>query len=471
MADAVTATWNPPDPARVEPTGEPVLILLANLHAPWRTGEVAFLPQGNERHVLGRHGSLRWIRHRPGVREPTGPLADPRLSREQVAFTWNGSEHVAENLGRMPLSLNGQRVRECPLRTGDRLQLGDRVLLLVTVRPRTLPGSLDRDHDFGGPDPLGWVGESQVAWDLRERVRFVGKRNAHVLVLGQSGAGKELVARGVHARSDRAGQALVSRNAATIPESLADAELFGNLANYPNPGMPARPGLVGEADQSTLFLDEFAELPEPLQARLLRVLDDGEYSRLGEARPRRADLRLIAATNRDPASIKHDVLARLQLRIDVPGLHERGEDVPLLAIHLLRRIARDDEELRERFFEPSERRGSWPRLSARLVAALVAHPYATHVRELESLLWHSIGAATGDTLDVPPDGLTTTRSEAVARGAQGVDPAELDPEAIQVVLDRHGGRQEPTWRELGLASRHVLARLVKKHGLKVRGRN
>jgi transcriptional regulator with GAF, ATPase, and Fis domain len=96
-----------------------------------------------------------------------------------------------------------------------------------------------------------------------------------VLLLGESGAGKELAARAIHGLGDRRARPLVARNAATMPETLIGAELFGNVKNFPNPGMPERPGLIGEADRSTLFLDEIGDLPEACQVHLLRVLDDG----------------------------------------------------------------------------------------------------------------------------------------------------------------------------------------------------
>ncbi len=163
--------------------------------------------------------------------------------------------------------------------------------------------------------------------------------SGHVLVHGASGTRKELVARAVHAISSRSTGPIVCRNAATFPEALIDAELFGNARNYPNAGMPERRGLVGEADGGTLFLDEFAELPPAMQAHLLRVLDAGEYQRLGEPRARTSSFRLVAATNRPLAAMKEDVLARLVHRIEIPGLDARMEDVPLIARHLFARMA------------------------------------------------------------------------------------------------------------------------------------
>lgn len=464
MSEA-TATWQPPEAERTDPGRSLALVIVGYPAEPARLGEVARLAAGAEA-VLGRHGTLDWCRQRPGDVRRTGPLQDGQISRSQLGLRASADAVHVTNLGRLPLRIDGLPTSEGTARPGSVIQVADRVLLWVTTRPAELPGAVAARHRFGEADAQGILGESEAIWRLRERVGFLARRDQHALVLGQSGTGKELVAQALHALSARSGRPMISRNAATIPDSLADAELFGNLAGYPNAGMPARPGLVGEADRSTLFLDEFGELPEEQQARLLRVMDSGEYTRLGEARPSRADLRVLGATNRDPQALKHDVLARFPIRIEVPPLSERREDVPLLAVHLLRAIAAEDPEIAQRFFG-----GAGPRLDSELLLRLVLHPYTTHVRELSSLLWQSVAASTGDTLRVPPEGFALGGSAARTPSAAGpVDPTQLDPATIQEALDRHGGRQDPVWRELGLTSRHVLARLVKKYGLDVRGR-
>ncbi|MEM6996383.1 MAG: sigma 54-interacting transcriptional regulator, partial [Myxococcota bacterium] len=316
---------------------------------------------------------------------------------------------------------------------------------------------------FGAPDEFGVVGESWAAWRLRDAVAFTAARGGHVLITGQSGSGKELVARAIHALSARRDRELVARNAATLPESLVDAELFGNAAGYPNAGMQERPGLVGRADGSTLFLDEIGELPVGLQAHLLRVLDgDGEYHRLGSAETLRCDLRLVAATNRDPDELKHDLLARLRLRVAVPSLSERREDVPLIVRHLLRQTAERDETLRQRFFDETPE-GPVVRLSAALMVALTSLPYRLAVRELDSWLWRALSASRGDRLELP-EGL-----EAAAQGPQtsaAVRPDDLGPDEIQAALQLHDGVQERAWRHLGLKNRYALIRLINKHGLK-----
>lgn len=468
--------------------GANALVLLWSREEPERSGEIVLLPSGfsGMSMVLGRAepdgdpSRLELARQRPGEITPTGPLRSSRLSREQLRFrALKGGRVQVENVGRAPMLVDGEPTDRAELRPGALLELQKQALFLVTTRPLALdrfpPGSPEPPRfRFGDVDAWGIVGESPAAWALRERVAFVAGRAAHVLVRGASGTGKELVAQAIHALSPRARGPLVTRNAATIPESLVDAELFGNARNYPNPGMAERAGLIGEADGGTLFLDEFAEIPPAMQAHLLRVLDQGEYHRLGEARTRKADFRLIAATNRPESALKEDVLARLRIRLEIPDLNARREDVPLLAVHLLRRIAKADPALAERYFPDGNARGR-PRISVPLMAALVSRPYTTNVRELESVLWSAMAACRGDTLDLwegytaPAPAEPPEEAEPAPEGGF-VDPLSLTAEQVQAALDKHGGRQEPAWRELGLSSRHVLTRLVKRYGLSVRGR-
>lgn len=476
------------------------LLLLWSVDEPHRTGEIALVPpiSRSAELLLGRGGSgtleqgrlLGWVRQRPGANEPTGLLASPRISRVQLKLRQPSDEELElHNVGRCPLLQHGVPVERAVLRAGDTVELGRVAALMLVSRPAVLPaptvdGWPGAVHPFGLPDRCGLVGESPAAWELRARIGFAAGRTGHVLVRGPSGTGKELVAQAVHALSARGGRPIVARSAATFPETLIDAELFGNAKGFPNVGTPERPGLVGEADGTTLFLDEFGELPAAVQAHLLRVLDSGEYSRLGEARPRRADLRLIAATNRPLSVLKEDVLARLPLRIELTGLGERREDVPMIAAHLLRQIARKDPAAAQRYFPASRAPDGeawptardWPCMTPRLAVALASWPYATHVRELAALLWRVLAAPPHpERLELPPDLVppspaTATTTLAPEPDDGGVDPLDIPPERIQELLDRYEGRQEPVWRELGLSSRHVLTRLVRRYGLKVRGR-
>jgi DNA-binding NtrC family response regulator len=393
-----------------------------------------------------------------------------KVSRVQMAIRALAEGLEVRQLGRLPILHNDRESAAATLRPGDTLQVGGQLLFLCVRRPAWLPApaAACEDPPFGGPDSHGVVGESPAAWSLRERIAFAGGRREHLLILGASGTGKELVARAVHALSPQGDRPFVARNAATIPESLVDAELFGNARNYPNTGMAERPGLIGEANGTTLFLDEIAELPDRLQAHLLRVLDGGEYQRLGDSRSRRSEFRLIGATNRPTSAIKHDLAARLPLRIEVPDLNERVEDVPLIARHLL-------EELAARRSLPVPATGcdaSRPRsLSLDLVGRLVRHRYTTNVRELERFLLESLAAAgTGDVLDLAPDREPTGAPAAAPAAAEAPLPAApghaVSPEELQRVLDRHRGNIEDAVRDLGFSSRHVLVRLVSKHRLR-----
>lgn len=365
-------------------------------HDPGQLGELLWLSLAErEARVFGRGEShedpkrlylIRW--------QPDGHVRRssecPRISRKQLRLSVTPRSTLqVENLGSCPLAFDGREVQRAELGPGGTIWLQSEVLFVCVKRPRRRRASLASiglpAHDFGRADSLGFVGESAAIWDVRESVAAAALQHFHVLVLGASGSGKELVAKAIHDLSSRRARTLVSRNAATIPESLADAELFGNARGYPQAGMPERPGLIGAAHESSLFLDEIAELPLALQARLLRVLDEGDYQRLGEAHSRRSELRLIGATNRAPDELKHDLLARLTLRIAVPDLNARREDIPLLVAHLLRRQAVRDPSLAARFFPDGDANRN-PRVSPRFIERLLKHEYTTNVRELASML-------------------------------------------------------------------------------------
>jgi len=351
---------------------------------------------------------------------------------------------------------------------GSTIHLDRQMVLVCVRRPARMAPVSDLPASewpgFGEADRFGFVGESPAAWRLRDTLAFVARREGHVLVTGESGAGKELAARMLHGLSARAQRPWVARNAATFPEGLVDAELFGNVRDYPNPGMRERPGMVGEAHGTTLFLDEIGELPHTLQAHLLRVLDAGEYRRLGEDRVRSADLRFIAATNRDASALKHDLGARLTFRVAVPGLNARPEDIPLLAYHLLATWAGRDADVAKRFCDEARGR-PLARIAPELIVALLRHHYTHHARELASLLWQAMATSHGHSIE-----LGNTLRESLAPTSPTVAAAGLAPEVIQACLDRHDGNQNRAYRELGLKNRDVLFRLIKKHGLVVRQR-
>ena len=415
-------------------------------------GSTVLVPPRGAPVEVGRGGE-GFVRQRPGLNEPSAPLVGKRISRRQLRFTGLGARLQVENLGKCPVWVRGQPTTQAVVEPGELIEIEGQLLLWCTRRPAVLPGvRTQAPVPWGQADQDGLVGESPALWALRDQLAFIGPRPGHVLLLGTSGTGKELAARALHRASPRARGPFLARNAATLPEGLVDAELFGHVRGYPNPGMPERAGLVGEADGGTLFLDEIGELPVALQAHLLRLMDAGDYQRLGEARPRTADLRIVAATNRPREHLKPDFLARFRHVIELPDLDDRREDVPLLARHLLVRAAAQDPAVAP-FVEAGH-----ARLAPDLVAALMRHPLPLQIRELDTLLWRCLATSRGDVVVRAP-GLE------VPTPAEGIDPAELSEDAVRQALIECEGVQEKAWKILGLNSRYQLRRLLKKYNI------
>ena len=450
----------------------------------WRVGEIAVFPVDADLSpsVLGRGPAqdddpgprLVFARATLSGFQVGLPIGIAQLSRVQALLRTGEDGELLEiqNVGRTALLCNGSSVQTTKVKSGDVLQFGRQLLLLCIQRAAELsrPSEAYPVHEFGKPDAFGIVGESLSIRELRCQIAFVAARRGHVLVSGPSGSGKELVAHAIHSMSARQSTPMVCRNAATLPVGLIDAELFGNAKNYPNAGMSERPGLIGEADRTTLYLDEFAELPETSQTHLLRVLDAGEYQRLGEAFSRNSDFRLIAATNRPDDAIKEDLLGRFPLRIRVPDLNQRREDVPLLLLHLLRSFAAEDRKLAAQFFQQGDPQRP-PAVSMTLIRVLVQRQYRTNVRELESLLWSAIQSSDGHELGPPADWHEPRQSTQVrAREVLAATPGRPSPQEIRTALERHNGEIEATWRALGLKNRYALRRLLVKHGIEIRRR-
>lgn len=481
-----TFSW---DPASQNTVGDQLhLVICWSLDEPERIGETALIEGPC---ILGRGGSegqhpkprLIFHRRRPRGSVPTPPLMGSRISRSQLEITPTEDGRVSvRSIGRCAMLVRGETVNEAYLDHGDTLVLRDALVLLVVRRKpfrNTAPAHAEpTPFPFGGPDVHGIIGESTAAWSLRDELNLAAQSGQHVLLLGKSGTGKELAARALHALSPRRDRAFVSRNASTFPEGLVDAELFGTAKGYPNAGNPERAGVIGEADGGTLFLDEIGELPPHLQAHLLRVLDrGGEYQRLGESKVRRADLRVIAATNRPVEHLKQDFGARFAVRVHIPGFEERREDIPLLLRHLLFRAAETTPSA-ERFFQRRSGAVSEPRIDAMLVDALIRHDYTLYTRELERIVWVALASSHGNFLALTPEVRAELRRAATmvphastSQDPPRAEPAEIDRRAIEAALQSADGNITEAARRLGLKNRFALYRMMKRHGLIASGGN
>src|SRR5437762_5075822 len=302
------------------------------------------------------------------------------------------------------------------------------------------------------PDALaGLVGRSPAMQQVRELVRTAARAEAHVLIEGETGTGKEVVARAVHALGRRAAGPFVPVNCAAVPETLAESEFFGHARGAFTGAVQERPGVLQLADRGTLFLDEVEDLAPALQAKLLRVVQDREVRPLGASSVRRVDLRIVAAANRDlwrmveAGQFCRDLFYRLRVfAITLPPLLQPREYLPPLIEHFIARFNR-------------AHRTPFPLPPAGALRALLEHPWPGNVRELENVL----------------------ESLLVLAGAEGVELAELlarrQSPAAGLVVDERARilrvLDEPRWNRqraataLGI-SRVTLWRRMERHGIR-----
>ncbi|ANI14494.1 nitric oxide reductase transcription regulator [Pseudomonas citronellolis] len=352
-------------------------------------------------------------------------------------------------------------------------------MLDLTLRAEHEQQRADAYQRAAGEAPRELVGQSPAHRQLVDEIKLVAGSDLSVLVTGETGVGKELVAQAIHQRSLRHAQPMISLNCAALPETLVESELFGHVRGAFSGAVGERRGKFELADGGTLFLDEVGELPLAIQAKLLRVLQSGQLQRLGSDREHRVDVRLIAATNRDLAAevragrFRADLYHRLSVYpLRVPPLRERGNDILLLAGYFL-------EQNRPRLGLRSLR------LSAEAQAALLGYPWPGNVRELEHLIGRAslkalassperpriltlelddLGLEQG--LHLPETGKSAPARELPKPGIElrtALD--DFQRQLIAASLQRHAGNWAAVARELGV-DRANLNRLARRLDLK-----
>ena len=316
------------------------------------------------------------------------------------------------------------------------------------------------------------VAESRAMTPVLRLMERVAPSDAHVLITGEHGTGKEVVARWLHAASRRSGRPFVAVNAGGVSEGVFESELFGHVRGAFTDARTDRAGCFDLAEGGTLFLDEIANMPMNQQAKLLRVLQTGEYHPVGSSRVRRADVRFLAATNVDvrrevaEGRFREDLLYRVNtVEVHLPPLRERREDLPRLAAHFAARLA--------------ARQGQPPRtFSAAAMRALLEHSWPGNVRELEHVVERALLLAHGSIVEAEDLALHAGRlggagSPGAAGSARGEGDTpfeqmtleEVERHLIQRALVRSNGQVSEAARALGL-SRSALYRRLQHYGIK-----
>jgi DNA-binding NtrC family response regulator len=302
------------------------------------------------------------------------------------------------------------------------------------------------------------VGDSPPVRRVLQLIEKVAGTDATVLVRGESGTGKELVARAVHGNSPRHDRPLVTVNCAALQEHLLESELFGHEKGAFTGADKAKPGLFEVAEGGTLFIDEVAEMSPALQAKLLRVLEDGHYRRVGSTQERHADVRVVAATNKpleeeqQAGRFRSDLYFRLNVfAVALPPLRERREDIPLLVRHFLttRQLGRAPMDV-----DPAA------------LGVLCGYDWPGNVRELANVLERAQILAEGSVItpDDLPENVTAAARPTVAAPESPDDLEAVERRHVAEVLGRHGGNKVQAAKALGI-SRRALYRLIHKYGL------
>lgn len=308
------------------------------------------------------------------------------------------------------------------------------------------------------------IGESPSMLRVRKLIDKIAPTDSAVLILGETGTGKEMVARRIHEQSERSDAPFVAVNCGALPENLVESEFFGHRKGAFTGAETARAGLFEVANGGTLFLDELGELDKSMQVKLLRFLESGEVRRVGENEPFHVDVRIVCATNRDlqemvqDGSFREDLVFRVNtFEIHLPPLRERRDDIPKLALHLIARHVKRD-SVPEEFLAPET------------IEILKAHEWSGNVRELANVLEHAVILSDGDRIcaeDLPDSilrssgrsGGTASESSQVSFGEGTRTLREMEDQMIQHVLDKHDGDKPAAAKELGIALKTLYNRL------------
>ncbi|HZA52947.1 MAG TPA: sigma-54 dependent transcriptional regulator [Candidatus Udaeobacter sp.] len=392
-----------------------------------------------------------------------GQICDAPYSRFRVAIEEQSlpSQQIsAERLRREVSRLLFEHLKQAKQNHTRVARISDEKRLL-TVENNQLRREIERDYSFAGI-----IGRSEKLKDLTSLIRSAAETDVTVLIQGETGTGKELIARAIHYNSPRSAKKFVAVNCGALSETLLESELFGHEKGAFTGAITQRKGIFESADGGTLFLDEIGEISKATQVKLLRVLQEGELQRVGGSETIKVDVRIVAATNQDFAQLmkqgqlRQDLFYRLNVfPISVPPLRERLADIPLLVTHF---IEKGKQKLHKGIAA----------VSRQAMALMMAHSWPGNIRELENAVQRMMVMSKGDLLDVddlPPE----IRGGVSGRNSQPRDLKEIARESSELIekraivdaLEKSGGNVTRTARSLGI-SRATLQNKMKAYRLK-----
>ncbi|HXX52986.1 MAG TPA: sigma-54 dependent transcriptional regulator, partial [Thermodesulfovibrionales bacterium] len=309
----------------------------------------------------------------------------------------------------------------------------------------------------------GFVTSSESMTRILETLEKVIPTKSNILILGESGTGKGLIAEMVHCNSTRRDKPFISINCSAIPEGLLESELFGYKKGAFTGAVSDKTGLIAMADQGTLFLDEIGDMPLSLQSKLLRVLESSEVTPLGDTQARVVDVRLVTATNQDlekrikDRTFREDLYYRLNvIEINIPPLRERKEDIPLLINHFLRRFSEDNKK-------PIQA------VESKAMGILMRYPWPGNARELRNVIERAVVLCQGDEITATdlPEKLKREEAASVGQGETSslkLSLSEYEKNLILNMYHLHSNSKEETARALGV-DLATLYRKLRKYGI------
>ncbi|HEX5036686.1 MAG TPA: sigma 54-interacting transcriptional regulator [bacterium] len=396
-------------------------------------------------------GALRLGRH------PANDLTlpDEEISRFHLTLERREGVFWVVDQSRNGTTLNGRRVREAPLKNGDRIGLAAWSVVFAADDSWGDGDTLARKPGEARPSFCGMLGQSEAIKRVFEKIERAAPTNATVLILGETGSGKELAARAIHERSARARHPFVPLNCGAISPQLIESELFGHERGAFTGALNRHLGAFEQAEGGTLFLDEIGELPVELQPKLLRVLEDRRFRRVGGAQEVEADVRVVAATHRSlvervkEGKFREDLFFRLYaVPVPLPALRERRSDIPVLAAHFLEVLQAGSAGTVEKH------------LSHEALGKLTDHAWKGNVRELKNVLMRSLLFAPGPVIG-PEDLLFLASEEPEAQPF--LKAAERD--AIVKALRQNDWNKKRTAEALGIA-KSTLFQKIRDYGIK-----